>query len=129
MGGVIGGMIGGRTATAPPPPMLVREQPRQAEPETAGKMDASLGVLAQSGSQAWVDVKIWLTDESAAVVDKLKKLGFEIKARMPGKLLPTKSNSKISARASVSAGKKVRHKMMRMTLHFKKSIPPLCTIT
>ncbi len=88
MSGVIGGIIGERMSTAPTaPPPPRREAVSAVERDASSKLDGSLAGLSQSGSQTVVQVKIWLTEESAAVIDKLKKLGFEISARMPGKLL------------------------------------------
>ena len=94
----IGGFIHGLAsvaigAAAAPPPMIedARKQrhappPPASQPSQAAiaKLDPQLRSLA-SGSM--VEVKVWLTDDSPAVIAKLKQLGLTISRQATGKIV------------------------------------------
>jgi len=74
-GGVVGGIIGGVPGgiPAPPPPPLA-----QVRPPTEPKLAGALSRLVNEGRTGKVLVQVYLTDTTAATLDQLKKVGFEV---------------------------------------------------
>lgn len=91
-----GGFLGGRmtrtreadTATAVPPVKPV-EPKREVESskDFGAKLDSSLASSAMAGGDDWVAVKIWLDDESRAVIAAMEKLGLSISEKRAGKIV------------------------------------------
>lgn len=83
-GGVIGGVFGSAHKAVPPPPppppqvamsVAVADQLPPAE----GKLDPALAALLQAPDKTTkVEVQVLLRDTSAATLEQLKKLGFEV---------------------------------------------------
>jgi Ca-activated chloride channel family protein len=87
------GMFGGNMASPPmgrPMPTtqpMPREEVKSRDESFLAKIDTALHAAVHNGGSAKVKVKIWLTDDSAAVLDQLKKLGVEVSSHKDGKMV------------------------------------------
>ncbi len=89
-GGFLGGLYRSSRAEAIPAPP---PSPKVVEPVARidkSKLDTALAAMVQAGATSKVAVKIWLSDDSATVIAELRKLGVEITAQRPGKLVLAK---------------------------------------
>jgi len=84
-GGVAGGVLGGIAGAAPPPPAMARA-PKAGLMITGSvgdgrtaKVDPALVALTKTAGQTTkVEVQILLRDATAATMDRLKQIGFEV---------------------------------------------------
>jgi Ca-activated chloride channel family protein len=102
MTGVVGGIVGGVPAAMPAPPMARQETLRDEREADTSKIDPVLANKSRADVTATLKVKIWLDDDSPAVLQQLRKLGFRTSKTLPGKILLGKiSASKLKELAAL----------------------------
>jgi Ca-activated chloride channel family protein len=102
-GAMGGGVYRSARPLSPPPPLMNRPRTLRDEREAdTSKIDPVLVNQSRADANATLKVKIWLDDDSPAVLEQLRKLSFRTTKRLPGKILLGEiSASKLKALAAL----------------------------